>query len=67
LLLLLQGNYLAMPGGVRKFLDWAKTGAKPYSLRYVGSMVADVHRTLLCECWLAVPGARRAWGRNRLL
>lgn len=42
-----EGNYASFPLGFRKFLDFCKTGEKPYSLRYVGSMVADVHRTLL--------------------
>jgi fructose-1,6-bisphosphatase I len=42
-----EGNYNAYPLGLRRFLDNAKLGAKPYSLRYVGSMVADIHRTLL--------------------
>jgi fructose-1,6-bisphosphatase len=35
----------------RRYVDECKAGThnngKPYSLRYVGSMVADVHRTLL--------------------
>ena len=42
-----EGNYAAFPTGVKRFLDFCKTGSKPYSLRYVGSMVADVHRTIL--------------------
>jgi len=42
-----EGNYAAFPRGFQRFLDDAKGGEKPYSLRYVGSMVADVHRTLL--------------------
>jgi hypothetical protein len=37
-----EGNYAAFPAGVRKFIDFCKAGDKPYSLRYVGSMVADV-------------------------
>jgi len=32
--------------GVRKYVDSKKTGRKPYSARYIGSMVADVHRTI---------------------
>merc|ERR1712226_474835 len=32
--------------GVRKYLDHKKQGPKPYSSRYIGSMVADVHRTI---------------------
>ena len=33
------------PDGYNKYLDWAH--ASGYSSRYIGSMVADVHRTLL--------------------
>ena len=36
---------------LRRYVEECKAGVcnggKPYSLRYVGSMVADVHRTLL--------------------
>lgn len=35
-----EGNYAAFPKGFQRFLDEAKKGDKPYSLRYVGSMVA---------------------------
>ena len=39
---------LTFPRGVRKYLEWAKSAeAKDYSLRYVGSLVSDFHRTLL--------------------
>ncbi|CAE7886767.1 unnamed protein product, partial [Symbiodinium sp. KB8] len=41
-----EGNLKSMPAGVQAFVAECKDGAKPYSLRYVGSMVADVHRTL---------------------
>ena len=43
-----EGNYASFPRGFQRFLDYTKEGPKPYSLRYVGSMVADMHRTLLC-------------------
>jgi fructose-1,6-bisphosphatase I len=37
--------------GIRKYIDWLKEKdeetKRPYSMRYVGCMVADVHRTLL--------------------
>jgi fructose-1,6-bisphosphatase I len=46
-----EGNYLHWPNGLKKYINYLKeedsqTG-RPYSLRYVGSMVADIHRTLL--------------------
>jgi len=36
------------PEGIQKYLDWIKTEeAGGYGLRYIGSLVADFHRTLL--------------------
>ena len=47
-----EGNYSKWSPGMQKYIDWVKQenseeGKKAYSLRYIGSMVADVHRTLL--------------------
>ncbi|MEI8134721.1 MAG: class 1 fructose-bisphosphatase [bacterium] len=47
-----EGNYHKWSQGMRDYIDWCKKEIpeeekKAYSLRYVGSMVADVHRTLL--------------------
>ncbi len=47
-----EGNYHKWTPGMKHYVDWAKSdvpeeGKKAYSLRYIGSMVADVHRTLL--------------------
>ena len=46
-----EGNYPYWSEGVRRFVDYLKekdppTG-RPFSSRYVGSMVADIHRTIL--------------------
>lgn len=35
------------PEGIRDYLDWTKTEGAGARLRYVGSLVADFHRTLL--------------------
>lgn len=44
------GNSHKWPKGVREYvthlLQKAPDGSRPYSLRYVGTMVADIHRTL---------------------
>ncbi|MFO1435923.1 MAG: class 1 fructose-bisphosphatase [Gammaproteobacteria bacterium] len=40
-----EGNRLTFPVGYNKYLDWAQKNG--YSSRYVGAMVADVHRILL--------------------
>jgi len=42
-----EGNAGAFPPHLAAFLAECKAGPKPYSARYVGSMVADIHRTLL--------------------
>lgn len=40
-----EAYYKTFPEGYRNYLDWAHD--EGYSSRYIGSMVADVHRTLL--------------------
>jgi fructose-1,6-bisphosphatase I len=46
-----EGNYLYWHPGLKKYIKWLqeedKATGRPYSSRYVGSMVADIHRTLL--------------------
>ena len=39
-----EGNIASFPKYVQQFAAEVKQGAKPYSMRYTGSMVADVHR-----------------------
>lgn len=55
----------------RRFVDECKRppgGGKPKSLRYVGSMVADVHRTLLYGGVFLYPAdAKATSGKLRLL
>jgi fructose-1,6-bisphosphatase I len=45
------GNAHSWPDGVQRFTEYLRASDKatgrPYTARYVGSMVADVHRTLL--------------------
>ena len=46
-----EGNYLYWHPGLKKFIkylqDEDKETGRPYSSRYIGSMVADIHRNLL--------------------
>ena len=46
-----EGNYVHFPDGVKKFIKWCqeedKASHRPYSSRYIGSAVADIHRNLL--------------------
>lgn len=63
-----EGNIASFPAYVQEFVAEAKTGPKPYSLRYVGSMVADVHRTMLYGGVFLYPAtASSPAGKLRLL
>lgn len=46
-----EGNYLQFDQGIKDYLNYAKgldgKNPKPYGLRYIGSMVADLHRNLI--------------------
>lgn len=42
-----EGNSVYWDQACAKYVEQVKSGPNPYSARYVGSMVADVHRTLL--------------------
>ncbi|MFT4061037.1 MAG: class 1 fructose-bisphosphatase [Edaphocola sp.] len=66
-----QGNYNKYGKGVQKFLDYCmetnKTDGRPYSHRYIGAMVADLHRTLIKGGIFLYPAdAHNANGKLRL-
>jgi fructose-1,6-bisphosphatase I len=43
-----EAHYSRFPAATQAYLDWVETDeAGGYSLRYVGSLVADFHRTLM--------------------
>lgn len=46
-----EGNYLYFPDGVKKYIKYCQeidsTTNRPYTMRYIGSLVADFHRNLL--------------------
>ncbi len=46
-----EGNYVHFPDGVKKYLKYAQVEdvatSRPYTSRYIGSMVADIHRNLI--------------------
>jgi fructose-1,6-bisphosphatase I len=46
-----QGNFVHFPEGVKEYVKWCqqedKSSKRPYSSRYIGSLVADFHRNLL--------------------
>ncbi|MGQ0811810.1 MAG: class 1 fructose-bisphosphatase [Nitrospiraceae bacterium] len=67
-----EGNYHKWPAGTRKYFDYVKTPDKatgrPYSARYSGCLVADVHRILLAGGIYLYPGETdKPEGKLRLL
>ena len=63
-----EANSLRFPAGYQKYLDWAKTEEAGYSSRYVGSLVADFHRTLVRGgVFLYPPTTKAPAGKLRLL
>ena len=46
-----EGNYIHFPEGVKKYIKYCqeidKGSGRPYSSRYIGSLVSDFHRNLL--------------------
>ena len=67
-----EGNFSRWTDGVQKWNAWIKADAsedgRPYGHRYVGSLVADAHRTLLKGGIFAYPGDKKnPQGKLRLL
>ncbi|MGB5366429.1 MAG: class 1 fructose-bisphosphatase [Polyangiales bacterium] len=66
-----EGNYHSWDKGIQSWVDWIKTptqSKKAYRLRYIGAMVADLHRTLLRGgVFVYPPDDKNANGKLRLL
>ena len=67
-----QGNFIEFPKGVQDYIDYCqekdKESNRPYSLRYIGSLVADFHRNLLKGgIFIYPPTAKAPNGKLRLL
>jgi fructose-1,6-bisphosphatase I len=67
-----EGNETQWEDNVRGWVDWLKTPnkeqGKPYSSRYIGTLVADFHRTLLKGGIFAYPADKKNKnGKLRLL
>jgi fructose-1,6-bisphosphatase I len=67
-----EGNYNLFNEGVKKYLDYCKGNDKntdrPYSTRYIGSLVADFHRNLLKGGIYMYPATQKdPQGKLRLL
>ena len=46
-----EGNYVHFPEGIKKYIKYCqemdKETGRPYTSRYIGSLVSDFHRNLL--------------------
>ena len=67
-----EGNYLYWHTGLKKYIKYLqeedKESGRPYSSRYIGSMVADVHRNLLYGGIFMYPAdSRNPNGKLRLM
>ena len=66
-----EGNYFTWPKGLKNYIKYLQANlfeGKPYQARYVGSMVADIHRTLLYGGIFIYPGdIRNPKGKLRLM
>jgi fructose-1,6-bisphosphatase I len=67
-----EGNYLYWHPGLKKYIKYLQQEdeetSRPYSSRYIGSMVADVHRTLLYGGIFMYPSdSRSPNGKLRLM
>ena len=67
-----EGNYAKFPQGVRQFIKYCQVEdeatSRPYSSRYIGSLVADFHRNLLKGGVFIYPStAKSPKGKLRLL
>ena len=65
-----QGNYLEFPTGVKNYIKYCqeidKPTSRPYSSRYIGSLVSDFHRNLLKGGIFMYPEIGRASCRERV-
>jgi len=67
-----QGNLSKFESVSQRFIEWCiahdKSTSRPYSLRYIGAMVADMHRTFLKGGVFLYPAAKgETRGKLRLL
>lgn len=67
-----QGNFYEFPIALQEYIRWCEQedtkSGRPYSLRYVGSMVADIHRSILKGgLFIYSKSKRAASGKLRLM
>ncbi len=67
-----EGNFDSFEEGIKKYIQYCRSkenaSGKPYSARYIGSLVADFHRNLLKGGIYMYPGTQKdPNGKLRLL
>jgi fructose-1,6-bisphosphatase I len=67
-----EGNYFRFPEGVKRYIKYCQENkreeGRPYTSRYIGSLVSDVHRNLLAGgIFLYPPGESYPSGKLRLV
>ncbi|MAZ25567.1 MAG: class 1 fructose-bisphosphatase [Cytophagaceae bacterium] len=67
-----EGNYIHFPDGVKKFIKWMQeldeSDGRPFTSRYIGSLVADFHRNMIMGgIYLYPTGTTSPKGKLRLL
>ncbi len=67
-----EANYIYFPEGVKQYIQYCQEDdsatLRPYSTRYIGSMVADIHRNLIRGGIFIYPGTKKnKSGKLRLL
>ena len=65
-----EGNYTHFPEGVKKYIKYCQeeSGDRPYTSRYIGSLVSDIHRNMIKGGIYIYPkSSMNAKGKLRLL
>jgi fructose-1,6-bisphosphatase I len=65
-----EGNYTHFPEGVKKYIKYCQeeSGDRPYTSRYIGSLVSDIHRNMIKGGIYMYPkSSMNAKGKLRLL
>lgn len=65
-----EGNYLDFPAGIKMYIKYcqAEEGNRPYTSRYIGSLVSDFHRNMIKGGIYMYPkGSKNPKGKLRLL
>ena len=65
-----EGNYFDFPEGIKKYIKYCQEeeGERPYTSRYIGSLVSDFHRNMIKGgVYLYPKGSRNPQGKLRLL